>query len=87
MNAAAKHCEYTRAETIKELDGYLNHGRRMYGIDTAISAVHWLKLSDNDAPGLASTIAALEFWLADETPNLPDSIAAAALDWLQETRT
>ena len=81
--------EDDRAETISELDGFLNRGQRFYPIDTAISALYWLEhappLPPDDSVefSLEETLSALRSWLADETPEIPIDYAEAALDWLQ----
>lgn len=86
--------EYTLAETIKELDGWLNHGKRFYPIDTAISANYWLQLTPPVDNGkrpecgllLSETVAELEAWLCDEEPHLSADLGEAALYWLQRAR-
>ncbi len=89
-------CEYDLSETIGSLDGWANHGKRMYPIETAFSAVHWLERMPAEARewpcftdgygatvALSDTLNLLRGWLSDDTPNMPDRTGEAALHWLK----
>lgn len=83
--------EYTLEETIAELENW-NQGGRMFPIEVAISAVHWLEQAPSGIddgktePSLQDTLGALRLWLTDETPHIPDSTALAALHWLKRVK-
>lgn len=83
--------EYARAETIRELDGWLNRGKRFYPIDTALSAQFWLQQSTrpDDSPfrlkSFNLTMRNVAAWLASPIPDLPESLGEDLLYWLKET--
>ncbi len=83
--------DYSRDELVSELDGWANHGRRMYPVEVANSSVYWLKRAEvrvgaeDFAPSLDGTVAELEAWLSDETPYLPEWTGEAALYLLQHS--
>ena len=85
----SRECEYTLKETIDALDGWANRGQRMFAIDAALSAVHYLqdaplKLDDDNRAGgfgLWITFAALRSWLKNEESEIPTQLALATLHW------
>lgn len=90
VSAAAK-LSYTRKQTIAELDGFLNHGKRFFPIETAICALDYLERSLNPlAPDAAEDYAdvcdKLRAWLHNEDPDLPVPLAEETLFWLRELK-
>jgi hypothetical protein len=80
----------TLPATIGQLSTWANGGP-MYPIDVAISAVHWLsraRMPDGyaDRAQFRETVAALEAWLMNTEPNMPNAVAEDALFWLREVR-
>ena len=80
--------EYTIGETIEQLAGW-RRGEPMYPIEVALSAVHWMTgraqpIGTRGPMSFGATLGALNGWLADETPELPESVALATLYWLRQ---
>jgi hypothetical protein len=80
----------TLPATIGQLSTWAKGGR-MYPIEVAISAVHWMgqtKLPDGyaDRASFRETLAELEAWLKNEDPDIPTPIAEDALFWLRQIR-
>jgi hypothetical protein len=73
--------EYSLAETIRALQKWSNGGR-MYPVEVANSAVHWLRAAKLPEGYADEVLAALESWLEDESPHIPDGTATEALFWL-----
>lgn len=82
--------EYSRAECIEQIRGYFRGGR-IYPIDLAVSAVHWLtEVGADMAAGtqpaeLTETICELKGWLENEEAELPDHLLEETLHWLRVT--
>ena len=78
--------EYTLGQTIEQLAGW-QRGERMYPIEVAVSAVHWMTGAPQPLrtfkPTMRETLAALNAWLADERPELPEDLALLTLYWLR----
>lgn len=80
----------TLPATIGQLSAW-SKGGRMYPIEVAISAVHWMshtKLPDEyaDRALFRETLAELEAWLKNEDPDIPALLAEDALFWLRQIR-
>jgi len=80
--------EYTLAETIAEIEAWMNGGR-MYPVEVAVSALYWLEraspaASKEEAQHRHEVIVELAGWLNDSRPNLPDVTARGALQCLLE---
>jgi len=86
-----KDWEYTLDETIAQLQGWRRR-LPMYPIDVAISAKHWFMQRANDPPrgafpmSFAETRAAIDEWLQNEMPELPEDVALATLYWLRQCK-
>lgn len=83
-------CEYSLDETIAQLKDWRDGGR-MYPIDVAISAVHWMEtlgaqatpIGPRYSPTFPETLKALNAWLMNEEPDIPTHLALDTLYWLQ----
>jgi hypothetical protein len=73
--------DYTLDETISALHGWAHLGKRMYPIEVANSAIYWLERAPASLD-VEDVLDQLKGWLADETPNMPDSTGELALRWL-----
>jgi hypothetical protein len=83
--------EYTLDDTIEELNNW-RQGGRMFPIEVAISAVHWLEKAPGSIdpgktePSLEKTIERLKEWLGNTEPKLPDDLALSTFYWLRRVK-